>query len=103
VTTDLRDFALINPCGITDKPVTSLELEMARAQKQGVPALEDVAREAARQFGVVLGETVVAVESLEALRAEMGTAREFPAEDTPMRAPREVERLRQEAQRPVRA
>jgi lipoyl(octanoyl) transferase len=103
VTTDLRDFALINPCGITDKPVTSLELEMARAKKPGVPALEDVAREAARQFGAVLGETVVEVESLEALRAEMGAAREFPAEDTPMRAPREVERLRHEAERPVRA
>ncbi len=100
VTTDLRDFALINPCGITDKPVTSLEREMQRTES--VPALESVARQAARQFGLVFGEPVLEVESIAALRAQAG-AREFPAEDTPMRPPREVERLLHKTERPVRA
>lgn len=30
VTTDLRDFQLINPCGVPHAPVTSLERELAR-------------------------------------------------------------------------
>jgi len=104
VTTDLRDFGLINPCGITDRPVTSLEREMERAMKPAgsVPALESVAREAARQFGLVFGEQVREVESIAALRAQTG-AREFPAEDTPMRPPREVERLLHKPEQPVRA
>lgn len=102
VATDLRDFALINPCGITDKPVTSLELERPTGEK--LPSLEAVAESAARQFGLVFGEPVVAVESLEALRVRMkAESPEFPAEDTPMRAPREVERLGHLPERPVRA
>lgn len=94
VRTNLRDFELINPCGITDKPVTSLEREVADATQ--LPNLEAVAHEAARQFGRVFGETVLAVENLEALQAQ-------PAEDTPLTVPEEVRRLAGECEGPVKA
>jgi len=98
VTTDLRDFDLINPCGITGCPVTSLEREMKGAGvacSEPMPGLEAVAREAARQFSLVFGEEMSEVESLTALRAQAsrGAAAEFPAQDTPLRIPAEVERL----------
>lgn len=89
VTTDLRDFGLINPCGITDRPVTSLEKEIA--DPKHLPSLEDVASRAAEQFGAVFDQRVAALKSLGELAAQ---SREFPAEDTPLRIPPEVERLR---------
>jgi lipoyl(octanoyl) transferase len=98
VTTDLSGFALINPCGITDRPVTSLANE--RTHPEELPALEEMAQRAARQFGAVFEVPVQAVESLEALRA---AADSFPANDAPLAAPPEVERLRQKAEPPVRA
>jgi lipoyl(octanoyl) transferase len=106
VTTDLRDFRLINPCGITDRPVTSLEKEVP--ETVAVPDLESVAHEAARQFGHVFKEQVLAVEALDALRAHAaarlaGPVVAFPAGDTPLQVPAEVERLRNDADRPVRA
>jgi lipoyl(octanoyl) transferase len=67
VTTDLSGFALINPCGITDRPVTSLANEMAHPEE--LPALDEMAQRAARQFGAVFEVPVQAVESIEALRA----------------------------------
>jgi lipoyl(octanoyl) transferase len=100
VTTDLRDFELIVPCGIPDHSVTSLERELDGEDEVGrtkePPTLETVGHQAARQFGFVFDEQILAVESVEALRANAATfePREFPAEDTPMRAPAEVERLR---------
>jgi lipoyl(octanoyl) transferase len=108
VTTDLRDFRLINPCGITDRPVTSLERELDRELPAAaqVPSLEAVAHEAARQFGFVFGEQVLAVENLDELRtqaAHAGAAPELPAEDTPMSIPPKVERLRGAVSRPSRA
>jgi len=110
VTTDLRDFLLINPCGITDRPVTSLEQELARAGavQTALPSLEAMANEAARQFGFVFGEQVLALESLEALRALAAKSaprpeEKFPAEDTPLQVPREVERLHGAKDRPVNA
>lgn len=105
VTTDLRDFLLINPCGITDRPVTSLASEVA--QPDALPGLEQIAHQAARQFGLVFNEQILALESLAALRALAKApdppAQQFPAEDTPLQVPRDVERLRNSKDRPVNA
>jgi lipoyl(octanoyl) transferase len=101
VTTDLSDFELIVPCGIADHAVTSLEKEFK--SMESLPSLEAIANQAARCFGQVFGEQVLAVESLEALRAQAVSAQpKFPAEDTPMRVPEEVERLVGCVERPVR-
>jgi lipoyl(octanoyl) transferase len=97
LTTDLRDFELIVPCGIADHAVTSLEVERTRAAlpNEGLPTLEALAYEAARQFGQVFDEQVLALENLESLRRLVSEpVVEFPAEDTPLRVPEEVARLR---------
>jgi lipoyl(octanoyl) transferase len=99
VTTDLRDFGLIVPCGLPGHAVTSLEREVQRPEE--LPSLEAVAHRAAREFGLVFDRQVLAVESLAALRAQADAASaavpEFPAEDTPLRIPAEVQRLRGDA------
>jgi lipoyl(octanoyl) transferase len=99
VTTDLRDFELIVPCGIADHAVTSLEREVAPGLE--LPGLEAIAHEAARQFGLVFGEQVLAVENVGALRAHVEPARAFQAEDTPLQVPEEVRRLRQPQEPPI--
>jgi lipoyl(octanoyl) transferase len=102
VTTDLRDFELIIPCGIPDHEVTSLAREVEKPVE--LLALGEIARLAAREFGEVFGEQVVEVESLAALRAQVTAAPpQFPAEDTPLQVSAEVERLRGGTERPVRA
>jgi lipoyl(octanoyl) transferase len=111
VTTELRDFQLINPCGITDKPVTSLEREIPAVgltAPSALPGLDVVAHEAARQFGIVFGRELVELQSVDQLRqsaaeTESQSAVEFPAEDIPVRVPEEVNRLRGGAEPPVRA
>jgi lipoyl(octanoyl) transferase len=108
VSTNLDDFRLINPCGITDRPVTSLAREVS--DPAVLPALEALAQRAARQFGRVFGEPVEMLESMAALRAQAQAApaaapeppaREFPAQDTPLQVPPAIERLRQ-LPRPVK-
>ena len=102
VTTDLSDFGLIVPCGIADHAVTSLAQELQNPDS--LPSLEAIADQAARNFGEVFGEQVLAIESLAALRAQAEAApKQFPAEDTPLQIPAEVERLRHAAERPLRA
>lgn len=110
VTTDLRDFNLIVPCGIASCPVTSLEKEVA--EPKSLPDLETLADRAARQFGQVFGEPIEFVSSVAALRAQartgVGSAAEaldpeFPAQDTPLTVPPEIEKLRRAKDRPIPA
>lgn len=61
VTTELRDFELIVPCGISDRAVTSLELE-ATADAM-VPTMENAIHAVARQFGRVFEHQVLWLES----------------------------------------
>jgi lipoyl(octanoyl) transferase len=88
VTTDLRDFNLIVPCGIADRDVTSLELEIDAA-----PGMESVMYRVARYFGQVFDHQVLWLESLDDL---LPVARQSPAQDTPLSVPDEVKRLRSE-------
>jgi lipoyl(octanoyl) transferase len=64
VTTDLRDFDWIVPCGITDKGVTSLELE---SPQEPPPALQQTANRASANFGRVFQRQMVAVGTVEEL------------------------------------
>ena len=64
VTTDLRDFETIVPCGIADRGVTSLEIE---ADPVIEPTLERVGDAVARNFARVFQRQVVAAASLEHL------------------------------------
>jgi lipoyl(octanoyl) transferase len=123
-TTDLRDFALINPCGITDRPVTSLERELASqaageiagqvSKLASLPNLEILAHKSAHHFGAVFNEPVEFLSDLAALPALADAAAPnspgpefsapvFPADDTPLQIPPEIERLRHSKDRPVSA
>jgi lipoate-protein ligase B len=62
VTTDLRDFEWIVPCGITDRAVTSLELET-----DTLPTMEQAIHSAARNFGRVFERQILWAQSLDAL------------------------------------
>jgi len=84
VNTDLDYFKLIVPCGIADKPVTSLERELSRASRK-LPSLEETAELVARNFGRVFEAQTLWLESLDALLAS--------PQDTPARAPEELRRM----------
>ncbi len=62
VTTDLRDFQWIVPCGIADREVTSLELEAPTP-----PTMEAAVHAAARHFGRVFQRQIVWCENLNEL------------------------------------
>jgi lipoyl(octanoyl) transferase len=80
VNTDLDNFNLIVPCGISTRPVTSLQRALGRA----IP-LDEVAQSVARNFGRVFNSQIVWVDSLDAL---LGRSVGVPA-----RAPEELRKI----------
>jgi lipoyl(octanoyl) transferase len=62
VNTDLSFFNLIIPCGITSKPVTSMEKELGRP----IP-LQDVAHSLSRNCGTVFRSQILWLDNLDAL------------------------------------
>ena len=62
VNTDLSYFNLIVPCGITAKPVTSMQRELGRELD-----LDTVAQAMSRNFGNVFGSQMLWVETVDAL------------------------------------
>lgn len=85
VSTNLDYFKLIVPCGIADKPVTSLAQEMQHTfagSDKKAPDLQQVAELASRNFGRVFESQTLWLESLDAL------LQPAPAnQDTPARPP----------------
>lgn len=69
VTTDLRDFQWIVPCGITDRVPTSLELEVDDPPALP-PTMENARNTAARMFGGVFQRQMIHANSLEELFAQ---------------------------------
>ena len=80
VNTDLSFFDLIIPCGITSKPVTSMQKELGRE----IPLL-DVAHSITRNFGTVFQSQILWLETLDALLD--------PAVGVPMKLPDEIRQL----------
>jgi lipoyl(octanoyl) transferase len=80
VNTDLENFNLIVPCGISTRPVTSLQRALGRTI-----ALDEVAQSVARNFGRVFNSQIVWVDSLDAL---LGRKVGVPA-----RAPEELRKM----------
>lgn len=77
VNTNLDYFKLIVPCGISDKPVTSLEQEMAKSflsRGRKLPTLEELSLQVARNFGRVFESQTLWLDSLDALLAESRVA-----------------------------
>src|SRR5690349_9098035 len=99
VSTNLDYFKLIVPCGISDKPVTSLAQKMQHTfagRDRKVPELEQLAELASRNFGRVFEAQTLWLDSLDSLFAsapETSYEQEPANQDTPARAPEGLREL----------
>lgn len=66
ISTDLRDFRLIVPCGIADADVTSLETELG-TDNPAMPSMEQAMHAITRSFGRVFDRQVLWLESVQEL------------------------------------
>jgi lipoyl(octanoyl) transferase len=80
VDTDLSYFNLIVPCGITAKPVTSMQKELGREIE-----VEGVAQSLARNFGTVFSRQILWVDTIDALLGH--------TVGVPMKEPAEIKKL----------
>ena len=83
VNTDLSYFNLIIPCGITSKPVTSMQQQLARELD-----LNAVAESISRNFGVVFQSQILWVDTIDALLDH--------SVGVPVKPPAELRRLHRE-------
>jgi lipoyl(octanoyl) transferase len=83
VNTDLTYFNLIIPCGITSKPVTSMQQQLGRELD-----LNAVAESISRNFGVVFQSQILWVDTVDALLGR-------PV-GVPLKPPEELRKLRNE-------
>jgi len=73
VNTDLSYFSLIIPCGITTKPVTSMQKELSRAVD-----LNAVAESISRNIGLVFQSQILWLDALDALLCGAGAPARVP-------------------------
>ncbi len=93
----LEYFQLIVPCGISSKPVTSLEQQLCGpglrpgvrgSETRAAPSMDEVAQSVARNFGRVFNSQIVWVDSLDVLLGR--------SVGVPVRAPEELRKVRGE-------
>ena len=81
VNTDLSYFNLIVPCGITARPVTSMQKELGHEL-----SLDDVAHSVSRNFSIVFGSQMLWLDTLDAVLGN--------TVGVPMKAPEELRQMR---------
>jgi lipoyl(octanoyl) transferase len=103
VTTDLDFFKLIVPCGISDRPVTSIARELGG--KRPMPDMEAVAHAISLNFGRVFERQMLWLESLGALLKTKATGEAVDVDESttigvPLQVPENLRDLRREQKAP---